>query len=167
MASYWTNWRDVRAEMAGLDHDYEERRKSEEEDVSMAESISNTSFDEIDVSIDDNFDCEQLNNSSSETSEGENLVNELSDDLCEWATKHKLTRAAFNDLLSLMRKHGHDLPKDSRTLLNTLSRVDTVAKCGGRYIYFGIEKSIRQVLKSNFRIDQIPDTIPLVFNIDG
>ena len=72
------------------------------------------------------------------SSEGEDLVTALSDDLCEWASKHKLTRVALNDLLSLLRKHGHELPKDSRTLLNTPSQVENIAKCGGKYIYFEI-----------------------------
>ena len=156
MASYWTNWRSIRAEITELDTDYNDIFRSKEVDASMDDIESNVSFDEIDedcnVSIDegDDFDCEPLDNFSSGTSEGEEFVNELCADLSEWATNHKLTRAAFNDLLNLLRKRGHDLPKDSRTVLSTPSQVDTLAKCGGRYIYFGIEKNIRQILKSNF-----------------
>ena len=46
-----------------------------------------------------------------------------SDDLAEllasWAVKHNCTRDCTNDLLKIIREKGHNLPKDSRSLLNT------------------------------------------------
>ena len=164
MTSYWTNWRIVRAELAQLENVGEEG----EEDVLMAgtDTISDE-YQEYDMGNETESDVvTDVNSFSSEISDDGEGVNALSDDLCEWATKHKLTRAAFSDLLEILRIHGHDLPKDPRTLLNVPTQIETVAKCGGRYIYFGIENGIRQVLKV-LSINQIPDTLSLVFNIDG
>ena len=68
MTSYWTNWRSIRAEITELD--YDDFFRSKEVDASMDDIESNVSFDEGDA-----FDCEQLDNLSSDTSEGEDLVN--------------------------------------------------------------------------------------------
>lgn len=57
----------------------------------------------------------------------------LEQDLASWATKNKCTRSALNDLLVILRKQGHRLPKDARTLLRTPRTVEIAEKCGGKY----------------------------------
>lgn len=45
---------------------------------------------------------------------------EIRSELAEWALKNKCTRKTLNDLLAILRRHGHnDLPADARTLLQT------------------------------------------------
>ena len=41
----------------------------------------------------------------------------LHEDLAAWAKATKQTPTALNGLLDLLRRHGHRLPKDARTLL--------------------------------------------------
>jgi hypothetical protein len=52
-------------------------------------------------------------------------------------------RQKCNKLLSLLRKYGHQLPKDSRTLLQTPRSVNITEKCGGKYVYFGLKKYLQ------------------------
>lgn len=90
---------------------------------------------------------------------------EIRRELAEWALKCNCTRKTLNDLLAILRRHGHnDLPADARTLLQTPRTVDVLSKCGGQYAYFGIEKGISHIsgLKS-----LISKGISLQFNIDG
>ena len=53
------------------------------------------------------------------------------DDLRKWAIDHKVTHRALTALLSVLRKQGHLLPADARTLLATPHRNSSEEKCGG------------------------------------
>lgn len=114
-------------------------------------------------------DSSTSDDSSVEDSENFNDDN-LCQDIAAWATKHKNTRAALNDLLHIFRKHGHRVPKDSRTLLKTPRHIETIEKCGGSYFYVGIEsgnlKVIPQHEKQVFKGHYVEE-IKLNFNIDG
>lgn len=57
--------------------------------------------------------------------------------LAEWTTRNSCSRAANNELLAILQGHGHRLPKDARTLLNTPRNTGSIKKCGGDYTYFG------------------------------
>ena len=93
-------------------------------------------------------------------------VGNLDDDIRSWATRNACTRTALNEMLGLLRRHGHRLPKDARTLLHTPRVVESIAKCGGQFVYFGIESGIlRDIelyqgdvynLKLNINIDGVP-----------
>ena len=76
-------------------------------------------------------------------------------------------RDATNELLEILNEHGHNLPKDSRTLLKTPRHLTTQTKCGGQYIYFGIEVGIAQILSSRYSAVANLTTIDLIVNIDG
>ena len=69
----------------------------------------------------------------------------------------------MNGVLSVLRKYGFDLPKDSRTLLKSTRKIVTYKKCGGDYLYFGLEKIITQSLER----DDSNDILNLKVNIDG
>lgn len=86
----------------------------------------------------------------------------MEDDLRQWALEHKLTHRAITGLLPLLIKHGHLLPVDSRTLLGTPQSNVTVAKCGGQYQYYGLEKGIRCYLG-----EMEGNEVHLSVNIDG
>lgn len=67
----------------------------------------------------------------------------LRKDLAAWAIKHSCRRGPLNELLQILRREGHCLPKDSRTLLATPRKISTTEKCGGQYVYWGIEHGVR------------------------
>lgn len=86
---------------------------------------------------------------------------DLCSDLADWAVTHK----SVNDLLKILRKHGHnELPKDSRTLLCTPKVVERQAKCNGEYIYYGLETGLRRTL---LQCPESKDHIAVTINVDG
>ena len=55
--------------------------------------------------------------------------------VAKWVVDANITREDCNRLLDILRKHGHYLPKDRRTLLSiTPQSVNVVNKCGGQYV---------------------------------
>lgn len=87
-----------------------------------------------------------------------------------WATKNKCQQSSLNELLDLLRRQGHELPKDAQTLLETPRNgpLDPVLpKCGGQYIYFGIEQGITRNLSEYPKNAQHLTSIELLINIDG
>ena len=88
----------------------------------------------------------------------------LHTDLAEWATTTSQTHAALNALLGILRTHGHTLPKDSRTLLQTPSGFEIKNICGGQYTYHGLEPGILQFLTQN---TWFTSSVDLTINIDG
>ena len=79
----------------------------------------------------------------------------FSTDLASWAVRNRCTQASINELLSILKSHGHpELPKDSRSLLKTPRHVVTSKKCGGDYVHFGIAtgfgKPVLGISKSTF-----------------
>lgn len=91
----------------------------------------------------------------------------LSEQLASWANKNKCTRSSLNELLGILRAHGNSLPKDARSLLQTPRVVETVDKCGGQYIYFGIESGVKRIMSQNsFPLDTL-DSVELSVSVDG
>lgn len=89
----------------------------------------------------------------------------LQEDLAHWVVDAKLSRESCNSLLALLRAHGCDLPMDSRTLLKTPRSIPFEKKCGGYYIYFGIERGLQlsvdtypqcSVLEIQVSVDGLP-----------
>lgn len=132
--------------------------------------------DETD-SVDDGRDKDRYSVESSDT---ENVLEETPDmadasleennldicsDLADWAVTNNQSHKSLNDLLKILRKHGHnDLPKDSRTLLSTPKVVEHQAKCNGQYIYFGLESGLSHILQ---QCPESADHIDVTINVDG
>ena len=80
-----------------------------------------------------------------------------------------LPRENFSGLLQLIKKSGRfhpgDVPNDPRTLLKTPRSNDVINKCGGQYIYFGLERGIANVLNNSAFKEN--DLIYVDINIDG
>ena len=89
---------------------------------------------------------------------------ELREKLRKWAISNECTRECINGLLKILIDEGNDLPKDSRTLLNTMNSIPSLVKCGGDYIYLGIKKGIEKKIKLH---NYSENSIYLKFNIDG
>lgn len=86
----------------------------------------------------------------------------LVEELSQWMVEARVTRKDGNSLLSVLRRHGLDLPKDSCTLLKMPRRISFEKKCGGSYIYIGINPLLQSVLEYC-----LCDCLSLQCNIDG
>ena len=63
---------------------------------------------------------------------------ELESEIGQWILRNKINRTAANELLAILKKHGHEeLPNCCRTILRTPRQVVTMKKCGGDYVYLG------------------------------
>ena len=89
--------------------------------------------------IDNVLDDQQCDSSESDEDVGTASAEpmDFQTDLAKWAVKNKITRTAVDELLSVLREHGHRPPKNARTLLKTPRQVETKDLCGGQYRYFG------------------------------
>ena len=77
------------------------------------ENASDAQSSESDFSS--NLDA-QDSSTESEVEVDENDDQNFEQELAKWAIQNKLTRSCLNDLLLILRKEGHQLPQDSRTL---------------------------------------------------
>eukprot|EP00111_Clytia_hemisphaerica_P008253 TCONS_00024074-protein len=111
-------------------------------------------------------------NSESNTSAQSETDNDCLDDemdyaLCErlktWALNNNCTRACVNEILGIVTELGGNVPKDTRTLLNTKRDVIQTPMGVGHYIYIGVKNRICKLLsyQDNFQ------PIALFVNIDG
>ena len=87
----------------------------------------------------------------------------LSQQLVEWATKHKITQSALTDLLHLLSPYLPELPLDSRTLLATPTSTNIINLETGEFCYFGIQKVLSKIVGNNSFIKEIH----VCFNVDG
>lgn len=134
-------------------------------DTEQEESLT---FDSCNSSDDDQQTHHCHVGGGSDDAEESVVANSLQQDLASWVSKNKCTREATNELLDLLRNHGHiTLPKDSRTLLQTPRIIQSVEKCGGQYVYFGVEKGIHKTLTNHSLFCINNSDIKLMFNIDG
>lgn len=191
MAHYLKWWRKINQQVDALAQDTSSSDNTEEQDHAN-EIQESTSFhvqvsDEVRPSLAGNPEHNTYSSSESERGSTDHNTDSSSDseveesgnsgtgrpksdirkDLAEWALKHNCTRSTLNELLSILRQHGHsNLPADGRTLLHTPRHVDVLNRCGGQYAYFGIEKGILNILEQYSHLLK-ENTISLQFNIDG
>jgi len=87
----------------------------------------------------------------------------LKSELACWVMDAHVSRESCNNLLALLRRHGCEVPKDSRTLLKTPRTVPVTCKCGGPYLYFGMQK----VLHAAACLGECPDVLEIQVSVDG
>nr|XP_055023105.1 uncharacterized protein LOC129413436 [Misgurnus anguillicaudatus] len=75
----------------------------------------------------------------------------LHKDLARWATSTNQTHKAVNKLLYVVRRHGHRLSKDARSLLETPQGVPVQNKCKGQYIYYVTLKKNNIISDKDFK----------------
>lgn len=114
------------------------------------------------------IDFEVQNTTADVPNDNTNSENQSDEDfqhsLKEWAVKHRITKMALNDLLSILITAGFCyLPKDSRTLMKTPTHVEICNLSSGQMWYRGISFSLFQIFQ-NLRNDI---SIYLDFNFDG
>ena len=75
--------------------------------------------------------------------------NSFEHDFVKVAVKQGIGRNGLNEFLSIFRKHGvGNFPKDARTCVGSLRRVDSNSMCGGRYFHFGLSNTLNMALKN-------------------
>ncbi|XP_018006732.2 uncharacterized protein LOC108664619 [Hyalella azteca] len=102
-----------------------------------------------------------------ENTTDEEIVPDLTSQLAEWAVKNNQTRSSINELLLILRMHGHSLPKDARTLLQTPKIIQIKEKCNGTYQYFGLKSGISRVIEQHGDFFRRVGVASLNFNVDG
>ena len=176
--SYLQKWRQIHKDVSRLvwSSDEETYGVLESADGSDGrESLPATSESSVGQSV--VSDCESFLerpplSTSSEDSDSGSLDDENEDlniakPLAAWIVRHNLPREGSNELLSILRDHGHRLPSDVRTLLKTPKYCEVVEKCGGTYIYYGLETGLVKILKQNPHFFSKNDSISIEINIDG
>ena len=80
------------------------------------------------------------------------------EEISKFVVLANLTGQKTNDLLDILRRAGHILPKDYRTLKATPQNIETFNKCGG------LANALKYHLSD---IQDLPDVLNLHINIDG
>ena len=60
-----------------------------------------------------------------------------------------MARDAVTELLHILHGLGIDVPLDERTILDTPREIKYKTKCGGNFMYLGIERGSLVFLKNN------------------
>ena len=153
--------------MEVVNHSSDSEVSSENEIASVCEtlnsSFSSQSSSSIDgtSSSDESMILEVLEDEQACPIDG--VASSLQSELARWVVEAKVSREHCNNLLALLRKFGAKVPKDSRTLLKTPRVIPVIAKCGGQYLYFGLQK----VLHSVACFGKCPDILEIQMSADG
>lgn len=112
--------------------------------------------------VEENFDHSDGDVPDCDSNNGN--TNDFQENLKGWAVKHRITKIAINDLLSILIAAGFAyLPKDSRSLMKTPSNVEFHNLSKGQLWYRGITENLQRI----FRNIKRGYSIKLDFNFDG
>lgn len=180
--SRWSNYRQLRSTEERLIESNNvsysnaleyQREVTSVEEPSVAYRDNNESDYDFPLSSDSSWEegsCNEGQFSSSEESvssyhdSSDIQIGKLQEGLGAWAVRNQCTRATVNELLSLLNECGlSGLPKDRRGLVSTPRHVNAVDKCGGSYIYVGIEENLAKKYKNTTG----GSIINLLVNFDG
>jgi hypothetical protein len=103
----------------------------------------------------------------SDTEHSEDTVPDFSCELKDWVHEFNIPGIAMTSLLHKLRRQGHRLPMDSRTLLDTPRSVAVTDQCGGKFKYYGIANGVSKIVAQHKRFWEENASIDLQFNIDG
>ena len=181
--NYRKRWRTVTANIANFLSHNEELPKPVEgmldcDSVNIdAGNIDSENIQEF-LPLIDEFDCQDVvydYNCSDDGSEAgppnagsdvDDLSSSIANDLADWAVKNRISHTALNALLRILHADHKDLPLDARTLLQTPRKVMIFERCGGQFVYFGIEAGIVRSL-ARFNRPLSVNKIQLSIGVDG
>lgn len=86
-------------------------------------------------------------------------------DLRHWAVKNHIGQKSLSCLLVVLKKHKLDVPRDSRTLIDTPGSVNLLSMSPGSFSYFGISNGIIRSLEKNYNTP--PSIVKFNVNCDG
>ena len=141
----------------GVPHSDHSPISSGSETALRSESLSDTESSGTDLSLETMIEDNEINNDRLD----------MTDAIAKWILTYKISRSASNELLRILRENGHnDVPKCTRTVLQTPRGIVSDKKCGGDYIYLGIVRGIARTIKANPQ-HKVGNKISLVVNVDG
>jgi len=187
MSSRVSKWRQRSRQVLAVLQDSDEEMEDElqrvcnpeYEDQAQADVDINASGDDVadsdnieDDATNDNYDggccsgddgSDDGDSDDSESDEERNGLGNLIPDISVWAIQNNISHLALNGLMQILRANVNpNLPADARTVLNTPKYIQVSNKCGGEYLYFGIESAISK------QLNQIHDeNVLLTINVDG
>jgi len=127
--------------------------------------------DEFDGCIDDYMDFKYVSNSDADGSnDSDSDESSLQNLLRGWVATYSVSFVSLSALLSILRQHIPDLPKDPRTLMGTPRDACTDIKCvsKGSYYHFGVESGIKSMLESSqYERVEGGNIVSMQINIDG
>ena len=91
----------------------------------------------------------------------------MAQDLRQWVLEERVEHSKTRKLLHILRGHGLEVPKDSRTLLRTPKEVHYEDKCHGKYAYLGIQQGVNEIFRRHTALCVSLDSIDLQINVDG
>ena len=107
----------------------------------------------------------------SSDSENEHNIEEISlyQQLVSWVNRLSVKHNAVDELLKILRKHGHaELPGTAQTLLQTTRNVSTQTRPGMQCSYLGLEEGLLECVKVyKTEITESVRKLELSINIDG
>lgn len=136
---------------------------------------------QIDDDVNDyNFESEAVNNSNSNNNDiNKDIYKYIKNDLLEnvtdnslqflswfrrWAVKYNISHVALNELMAGIKPYCPQLPKDARTLLRTIRKVNAEGE-PKNYYHFGLRNCIENLLSRQSFINL--SIIEVYINIDG
>ena len=138
--AYWKNYRKYTSEVHALalgNNSDEEIPASLHGDDSKIEHSNSCESQESDISDQSNIvDSDELDLVVDSSDSNQNVIDDdtinaipnceetLKSKLAAWVVKNRCRRDATNEILEILNEHGHNLPKDSRTLLKGSSVKD-------------------------------------------
>lgn len=128
------------------------------------ELINNEVFDNENNKVDDINSCcinDDNRNFLNNVSEDDN---EITSQLQGWAIRNRITHVALNELMAYIKPKYPELPRDARTLLGTLRKINTDNVEPGYYYHFGINYCVEKLASQYSQNLQI---IEIIINIDG
>ncbi|CAI6353033.1 unnamed protein product [Macrosiphum euphorbiae] len=93
----------------------------------------------------------------------------LQDKLSQLIAKYQISHNCVNELLSILRSEGLDVPKDVRSLLKTpkYKSQNIIQMENGSYIHIGVERMIKPILYTYFESIKNLNLIELSVHVDG
>jgi len=129
-------------------------------------------FNDIISNVSINFEENDLNENRESNINNNNICtydesqNNIVSKMKEWATKHKITHSAINDLLITLKPDYPELPYNVRTLLQTPRKITVKNVEPGIYYHFGLQQCIENLLSKTHN-SLISNCIEILINIDG
>lgn len=146
--------------------------KEQEMDLCMAAVLSESDLSDNDLieSENDLIESENEEEHSDCDDEVDFLKNvNISHDIAEWYVTHKISEAAGNGLLKVLKKYHPNLPQNIKTLKktpreNSTDRAEIFEMGEGQYSHIGLRKSVEKFLKTTFFKENV---IKFDVGIDG
>lgn len=110
-----------------------------------ASGSENNDRDDIDSYINDGAVNRNLLNNFERHENDVSFISQLQ----EWAIKNRITHVALNELLACLKPRCPELPRDFRTSLGTMRKVNVDDVQPGCYYHFGLSNCVQKLIHTS------------------